>query len=334
MIRLSCLVAFCHIYELPKRTNMNKNLIKKYMSAIGIIFSMAYLSACSNNDYAQVAEQQQNMEMPVKEEVTEFALDVDAPEGTLKTYFFVSSEKIIPENFTENVSDESEFVEGFRNVKLLCDDPTNFELSIPEWSMETDCYEENNVSADTLQASVLPEKDGLYSMEIVGTDIYGNASVAKVYVLYLTEPGKPQWLKEQPVQEAQTENVKNGFDRAKAEEAFAAVNQQRTANGLHELVWNESLYELACIRAQEIVMNFSHQRPDGSYVGDVIIRQYGAGGCGENIAENYRSVTNLVGGWMNSQGHKENILNERFTSGVMACYCHEGNYYWVNLFQQ
>ena len=37
------------------------------MSAIGIIFSMAYLSACSNNDYAQVAEQQQNMEIPVKE---------------------------------------------------------------------------------------------------------------------------------------------------------------------------------------------------------------------------------------------------------------------------
>ena len=109
------------------------------MSAIGIIFSMAYLSACSNNDYAQVAEQQQNVEIPVKEEVTEFAMDVDAPEGTLKTYFFVSSEKIIPENFTEKVSDESEFVEGFRNVKLLCDDPTNFELSIPEWSRKYMC---------------------------------------------------------------------------------------------------------------------------------------------------------------------------------------------------
>ena len=304
------------------------------MSAIGIIFSMAYLSACSNNNYVQMSEQMENVEISENAEVIAHVTDVKAPEGTLKTCFFVSSEEIVPGNFTENVSDESEFVEGFRNVELICDNPTDFELVIPEWSMETDCYEENNVSANTLQASVLPEKDGLYSMEIVGTDIYGNASVAKVYVLYLTETGKPQWLKEQPVQEAQTENVKNGFERAKAEEAFAAVNQQRTANGLHELVWNESLYELACIRAQEIVMNFSHQRPDGSYVGDVIIRQYGAGGCGENIAENYRSVTNLVGGWMNSQGHKENILNERFTSGVMACYCHEGNYYWVNLFQQ
>ena len=49
---------------------MNKNLIKKYMSAIGIVFSMAYLSACSNNDYGQAAEQQQNVEMSVKEEVT------------------------------------------------------------------------------------------------------------------------------------------------------------------------------------------------------------------------------------------------------------------------
>ena len=67
------------------------------MSAIGIIFSMAYLSACSNNDYAQVAEQQQNVEIPDKEELTEFSMDADAPEGTLKTYFFVSSEKLFRE---------------------------------------------------------------------------------------------------------------------------------------------------------------------------------------------------------------------------------------------
>lgn len=44
---------------------------------------------------------------------------------------------------------------------------------------------------------------------------------------------------------------------------------------------------------------------------DVIIGQYGASGCGENIASNYQSITNLINGWLNSQGHKENMLNER-----------------------
>lgn len=126
----------------------------------------------------------------------------------------------------------------------------------------------------------------------------------------------------------------SGFDRGKAEEAFRKVNEKRSDNGVALLIWDESLYELACIRAQEIVTDFSHQRPDGSYVGDVMIGQYGATGCGENIASNYKSTDNLINGWLNSQGHKENMLNSQFTAGVMACYSHNGCYYWVNLFKQ
>lgn len=301
---------------------MKKNLIRKYVGAIGVILSMACFSACSKNERINKTE----IETPVE------TADDKAPEGTLKTYFLAASKEVVPGDFTENVSDESEFVEGFRNVQRICDDPANFELKEPEWSAETDCYEAQNVSADTLQATFSPEKDGLYSMEVVGTDIYGNASVAKVYVLYVTETESPQWLqKEQTVQE---EKLQNGFDRGKAEEAFAQVNQQRAASDVPELDWNERLYELACTRAQEITISFSHQRPDGSYVGDVMLRQYGAAGCGENIAENYRSVTNLIGGWISSPGHRENMLNARFTSGAMACYCLNGKYYWVNLFQQ
>jgi uncharacterized protein YkwD len=124
------------------------------------------------------------------------------------------------------------------------------------------------------------------------------------------------------------------FDRTKAEEAFKKVNETRRANGVAALAWEESLYDLACTRAEEIVTKFSHERLDGSYVGDVIIRQMGALGCGENIASNYQSVTNLVNGWMNSDGHRENLLNTGFYAGAVACYCHNGTYYWVNLFLQ
>ncbi len=126
----------------------------------------------------------------------------------------------------------------------------------------------------------------------------------------------------------------DGFDREKAQQAFSKVNEQRAANEVAQLVWDEALYELACTRAQEIVIQFSHQRPDGSYVGDVMLNQYGATGCGENIASNYKSITNLINGWLNSEGHKENMLDDRFTAGVMACYYYDGSYYWVNLFKR
>ena len=133
---------------------------------------------------------------------------------------------------------------------------------------------------------------------------------------------------------SRNESQISGFDRRKAEEAFTKVNEQRAANGVSELTWDENLYELACTRAKEIATSFSHQRPDGTYVGEVIIGQYGAYGCGENIASNYRSVTNLINGWLNSQEHKENMLDSRFTSGTIGCYSYNGTYYWVNLFRQ
>ena len=135
-------------------------------------------------------------------------------------------------------------------------------------------------------------------------------------------------------QKERVEETSSFFDRTKAEKAFEKVNETRRANGVAALAWEESLYDLACTRAEEIVTKFSHERLDGSYVGDVMIRQMGALGCGENIASNYQSVTNLVNGWMNSDGHRENLLNTEFYAGAIACYCHNGTCYWVNLFWQ
>lgn len=296
---------------------MKKNLIKKkFYAVVGLWIVMACFSACS--DLSSECEQDQK-----------------APEGILLTCFFAGSEAIMPESFITNVTDESPVTKGFRNVQLLSDDPTDFEIGIPEWTVEKDCYEEAGVDGKELLESFAAEKDGLYSMEVVCADSYGNASVAKVYVLFVTEELSAPWMEEPVKENKDSENsVFTGFDRVRAEQAFTEVNNQRTASGLQPLSWDESLYDLACTRAREIVSSFSHQRPDGSYVGDVIIRQYGASGCGENIAANYRSVTNLINGWMSSAGHRETMLDVRFSMGVMACYCHEGTYYWVNLFKQ
>ena len=284
------------------------------------------LSACSDTQTEEVIG-------VVKEE--EVFKDEKAPEGALLTYFLATSEAVLPEYFITNVTDDSPFTEGFRNMQLIIEDPTDFERELPEWDAKKDCYEETGVSGETLSDTFTAEKDGLYSMEVVCADSYGNASVAKVYVLFVTEELSASWTEQPDKETAEMEaSAVTGFDRAKAEQAFAEVNHQRTARGLQPLSWDEGLYPLACARAQEIVGSFSHERPDGSYVGDVIIRQQGASGCGENIASNYRSVSNLINGWLNSEGHRETMLDERFSMGVMACYCQNGTYYWVNLFKQ
>lgn len=166
------------------------------------------------------------------------------------------------------------------------------------WDVKKDCYEEQGTMEQSLEEIFEPAENGLYELEVVALDSYGNSSVAKVFVLYdravTTLSEFENYVEKLKIQTESIQSVqKDGLDRRKAEEAFEKVNAKRIESGVHALTWDESLYELACIRAQEIVSNFSHQRPDGSYVGDVIIRQYGASGCGENIASNYKYWVNL-----------------------------------------
>lgn len=355
---------------------MKKNLIRKkrYFYAMAVVLAMACLSACSVSP-SYIKKKTGEQQIPAEESVEEEILtktDTTAPEGILKSYFLIASETVVPGDFLESVTDDSEFTEGFRNAKLIYEEArvkelfqqgmenqetTQLDMDANElfgldWKAEKDCYEDQQVSEESLEETFSPVEDGLYELEVAAVDAHGNASVSKVYVLYsgamlvlaegeeLELPTIPEVVLETPAPAVTAESEPeqsaqiNGFDRGKAEEAFSKVNAERLANGVHELAWDESLYELACIRAQEIVSGFSHQRPDGSYVGDVIIRQYGATGCGENIASDYTLTTNLINGWLNSQGHKENMMNSRFTAGVMACYCHNGSYYWVNLFKQ
>lgn len=340
---------------------VKKNLIGKlrlFLTIAGIL-TMPGLCGCSPGPVMAECEEKILTEA-VQEDCLQLAeRDSAAPEGTLKGYFLVASEKVTPSDFVENVIDSSEFVEGFRSIRKIYDEaqvkamlesgmkkvditkeePDFEKIFALNWDATKDCYEEQGNMEQSLEKNFEPVENGLYELEVVALDSYGNSSVAKVFVLYdravTTLSEFENYVEKLKVQTDSIQSAqKDGLDRRKAEEAFEKVNAKRIESGVHALAWDESLYELACIRAQEIVSDFSHQRPDGSYVGDVIIRQYGASGCGENIASNYKSTTNLVNGWSNSPGHKENMLNGSFDMGVMACYCHNGSYYWVNLFKQ
>ena len=92
-------------------------------------------------------------------------------------------------------------------------------------------------------------------------------------------------------------------------------NEQRRANGLDDLTTREDLWQdVAMVRANELVTLFSHDRPNGT---DCFTAWDDAGmdNCwtvGENIAQGQASAEEVVNAWMNSPGHRANILDEDY----------------------
>jgi len=118
-------------------------------------------------------------------------------------------------------------------------------------------------------------------------------------------------------------------------EVLRLTNVERENNGLSALSGSHStLNSAAAIRAEEIVASFSHTRPDGRSPFSAYTDLGGSYSfLGENIAFGYRSASGVVQGWMDSQGHKENILNTNYTHlGIGVAVNSEGRIYWVQLF--
>ena len=112
------------------------------------------------------------------------------------------------------------------------------------------------------------------------------------------------------------------------------TNKERGKEGLDALYEDSRLMELAAIRAKELAQEFSHTRPNGERATTWASGETGFSGVGENIAAGYTSPQNVLGGWMNSSGHKANILNDKYTAMGAGYYqdSQTGKTYWVQLF--
>ena len=97
-------------------------------------------------------------------------------------------------------------------------------------------------------------------------------------------------------------------------EVFDLINKQRTQNGLSPLKENIELQRVARIKAQDMVNNnyFSHTSPTYGSPFDMLKSfKISYNTAGENIAGN-SSNSSAVTAWMNSPGHRANILNSSF----------------------
>lgn len=108
------------------------------------------------------------------------------------------------------------------------------------------------------------------------------------------------------------------------QDAFELVNQERVANGLSPLVMDSAVRAVARAHSQDMANRkyFSHETPEGLHSWDRLIN---AGvsytSMAENIAKNmgFSDPSGVaVDGWMNSEGHRANILTPGFTHTGMG----------------
>jgi uncharacterized YkwD family protein len=135
----------------------------------------------------------------------------------------------------------------------------------------------------------------------------------------------------QPASSGQTQSsyALNEFEK----QVVDLTNKERAKYGLPALKVDPKLSKMARDKAQDMHDKnyFSHNSPTyGSPF--QMMDQYGIqyNAAGENIAMGQPSPQEVVNGWMNSKGHRENILNKNFNY-IGVGYVKEGNY-WVQEF--
>lgn len=118
-----------------------------------------------------------------------------------------------------------------------------------------------------------------------------------------------------------------------ASEVVRLTNSARTQNGYAALTEDSALSKAAAVRAREIASSFSHTRPSGSSFSSVLSENgVSYRRAGENIASGQKSASEVVNAWMNSSGHRANILNSSYSRIGTASVNVNGTLYWVQLF--
>ncbi|WP_261381573.1 CAP domain-containing protein [Paenibacillus cremeus] len=143
-----------------------------------------------------------------------------------------------------------------------------------------------------------------------------------------TTPSQPSY--QQPAASPATPS-QSGDSSQFAQQVLNLVNQERSKAGLSALSMSSALNNVAMTKAQDMYNNnyFDHQSPTYGSPFDMM-KSFGVtySAAGENIAKGQTSPQEVMNSWMNSPGHRANILNSSFTQIGIAYYNSE----WVQEF--
>lgn len=131
-------------------------------------------------------------------------------------------------------------------------------------------------------------------------------------------------------------NSSNGEFASFQKEVLRLVNVERSKMGLKELTLNTELSRVATLKSQDMIDKnyFSHTSPTYGSPFDMMKKfNISYRTAGENIAMGQKTPAQVVEAWMNSEGHRANILNANYTDlGVGVAKSSKGTIYWTQMF--
>ena len=127
----------------------------------------------------------------------------------------------------------------------------------------------------------------------------------------------------------------NGFSKEQVE-VLNLVNKERKTNGLKPLTLNKELSNVANIKSRDMIEKgyFDHTSPTYGSPFDMMKKfNISYNTAGENIAMGQKTPSEVMNSWMNSSGHRANILNSTYTElGVGIQKDSNGTIYWTQMF--
>ncbi|MFQ9511129.1 MAG: CAP domain-containing protein [Lachnospiraceae bacterium] len=232
------------------------------------------------------------------------------PVVTIKPGFNNGTLPVIPPTDSDNT--DSEAPESTEDMEVI----------VPETTAPGTVEQETEASTESTEGTIAPEET--IPEESAPSIIIPPTTEAPTTEAPTTEVPTP----EAPTTEAPTTNA------SYVEQVVNLVNVERAKVGLAALKTQTNITAAAQVRAIEIKQSFSHTRPSGKSFSTALTEKgVTFRGAGENIAWGQRTPEAVVNAWMNSDGHRANILNKNFTSiGVGYFVDSNGTPYWAQLF--
>ena len=108
-----------------------------------------------------------------------------------------------------------------------------------------------------------------------------------------------------------------------AHDVYTRVNDERSARGLPPLEWHDGLADIARRWSEEMIGDTYEHSPAGFRAHPDFV------GTGENIAMGYLDAGGLHVGWMESDGHRENVLDPSYTAIGIGIVCRNDGAMWA-----
>lgn len=202
----------------------------------------------------------------------------------------------------------------------------------------------NNRGPQRAQAQRIPRRHGRPRFQGAGTNTGQRANTPVVVVPIKNRPASPPPAASPPVQAPDNATPADGIPAVsgvmstKEQAIVDLVNQQRTQAGLAPLQFSSKLVEAAQIHSTNMArLGRMEHTLTGSVLPGLQDRAqhvgYNFSYLGENIAFNYPDGNSVMTAWMNSPGHRANILNPNFTEiGVGISNDSQGQPYYTQEF--